>query len=263
MSERLRIASFNANSIRNRLQVILDWMNVQEADVVCVQETKVRDEEFPLAAISEAGYHAVFKGQKGFNGVAIISRDLPDKSLSGTGNPEWDDEARIIMARIKGVTIVNTYVPQGTSTDSPRFEYKLAWIRAMRDYFDRSYTPDDPIVWVGDFNVAREPIDVYDPEGLLGSVCYHPAEHEALDYVKEWGFVDVFRQHHPNEANLYTFWDYRVPNAFKRRMGWRLDHIWATRSLADKSSSCWVDTEPRVKEKPSDHTFIVADFELP
>ncbi|MCE5314716.1 MAG: exodeoxyribonuclease III [Armatimonadota bacterium] len=263
MSDRLRIASFNANSIRNRLQVILDWMDAQQADVVCVQETKVRDEEFPRDAILDAGYQVAFKGQKAFNGVAIISRHPMDNVAIGTGNPEWDEEARIIRATIKGVTVVNTYVPQGTSTDSPKFEYKLAWIMAMRDYFEQMFTPACPIVWVGDFNVAREPIDVYDPDGLLGSVCYNPLEHAALDYVKEWGFVDVFRQHHPGEANLYSFWDYRVPNAFKRRIGWRLDHIWATRPLADKCSNCWIDTEPRQKEKPSDHTFIVADFEMP
>jgi exodeoxyribonuclease-3 len=102
---------------------------------------------------------------------------------------------------------VSAYVPQGTAVDSPRFAYKLDWLRGMRDYFSRDFTPDDRILWVGDLNVAREPIDVYDPEGLLGGVCYHPAEHEALDHATQWGFVDVFRKHHPGEPGLYTFWD--------------------------------------------------------
>ncbi|MCE5200503.1 exodeoxyribonuclease III [bacterium] len=257
----MRIASFNANSIRNRLEVILNWMRDNDADAVCVQETKVRDEEFPFQPILDAGYHCAFKGQKSFNGVAIITKQPPEEVHIGTGNEVWDEEARLIRVRVDGVNIVNTYIPQGTSPDSPRFTYKLEWIKAMRDYFDRSFTPQDPIVWVGDFNVARESIDVYDPEGLAGCVCYHPAEHEALDYVTSWGFKDIFRKHHDGESNLYTFWDYRVPNALKRRIGWRIDHIWATQPLADKSTNCWVDTAPRLLEKPSDHTFIAADFD--
>lgn len=261
MGNRLRIASFNANSIRNRLEIILDWMTMQECDVVCVQETKVTDKEFPQAAIEYAGYHCAFKGQKTFNGVAIISKhELTDVHI-GTGNELWDEEARIIRAAVNGVTIVNTYIPQGTSVDTPRFQYKLDWIRGMRQYFDSNLTVNDPIVWVGDFNVAREPIDVYDPEGMSGCLCYHPEEHKALDYVKEWGFVDVFRKHHPDEARQYTFWDYRML-AFRRKLGWRIDHIWATNPIADKSIDSWIDMEPRRLEKPSDHTFIAADFNI-
>ena len=260
MDGRLRIASFNANSIRNRLSIILDWMSRNECDIVCVQETKVEDAAFPLDPILAAGYHCVFHGQKAYNGVAIISRDEPMDVMLGLGLDSPEDEARIIRAKFGDVVVVNTYVPQGTAPDSPRFQYKLDWIRGMRDYFSRDFTPDDHIVWAGDLNVAREPIDVYDPDGLDGSVCYHPAEREALAHVMEWGFVDVFRKHHPGEPNLYTFWDYRVPNALKRRLGWRIDHIMATRPLADRSIDCWIDTAPRLAEKPSDHTFIAADF---
>ena len=262
MADRLRIASFNANSIRNRLPIILDWMNRRECDVLCVQETKVQDHEFPADAITEAGYHCAFKGQKTFNGVAIISREELADVRVGLGKTPEDEEARVIRANVRGVTIVNTYVPQGTATDSPRFPFKLDWIRGMRDYFSRDFTPNDTIVWVGDFNVAPEPIDVYDPEGLSGSVCFHPEEHKALALVREWGFVDVFRKHHPGEPRQYSFYDYRVPNALKRKIGWRIDHIYATRPMADKSLDCWIDTEPRLMEKPSDHTFVVADFDL-
>jgi exodeoxyribonuclease-3 len=257
----MRIASFNANSIRSRLRIILDWMTARECDVLCVQETKATDADFPAASIADAGYHCAFVGQKAYNGVAIISREEPTDIRAGTGNPVWDEEARIIRASIGGVTIVNTYVPQGVSTSSPRFQYKLEWLRGLRDYFDKDLTPDSPIVWAGDFNVAREQIDVYDPEGLYGGVCYHPEEHKALNHVMEWGFVDLLRKHHPGEEKLYTFWDYRVPNAFKRKLGWRIDYVCATRPLAQRCIDCWVDTEPRLMEKPSDHTFIVADFE--
>ena len=261
MGNRLRIASFNANSIRSRLDIILEWMGRQECDALCVQETKARDEDFPASAIEEAGYYPVFWGQKSYNGVAIICRDQPSNVSRGLGRDDYDSEARIIRADVNGITVVNTYVPQGVAPDSPKFAYKLDWIRGMRDYFDKSFAPEDPIVWTGDFNVAVEPIDVYDPEGLFGSVCYHPDEHKALAFAKEWGFVDVFRKHHPGEGGLYTFWDYRVPNAFERRIGWLIDHIWATSALAERSVDSWIDTGPRQAEKPSDHTFLIADFE--
>lgn len=237
-------------------------MKANDCDVLAVQETKVADEEFPVSEINSAGYEVVFTGQKSYNGVAILSKEPLENVQKGLGWMPEDEEARVIRGKLRGVTIVNTYVPQGTAVDSPRFQYKIKWIRGMRDYFERDFSPDDLIVWVGDFNVAREPIDVYDPEGLYGSVCFHPDEHKALDYVKDWGFVDIFRKHHPGEPGHYTFWDYRIPNAFKRKMGWRLDHIWATRPMAERSVDCWIDTEPRTREKPSDHTFIAADFDV-
>ena len=244
------------------MPIILEWMDRNACDALCVQETKATDQDFPAGAIEDAGYHAVFWGQKSYNGVAIITRKQAKDVVRGLGRDDYDQEARIMRARVRGVTVVNTYVPQGVAPDSPKFGYKLDWIRGMRDYFGASFTPDDPIVWTGDFNVAVEPIDVYDPDGLLGCVCYHPDEHEALALARQWGFVDVFRRHHPGEGGRYTFWDYRVPNAFKRRIGWRIDHIWATETIAEKSVDCWIDTQPRQMEKPSDHTFIVADFEL-
>ena len=258
----MRIASFNANSIRSRLDIILSWIAEHECDALCVQETKVTDQDFPADAIAQAGYHCAFTGQKSYNGVAIITKGEPAQVKIGLGKDDYDQEARAIRMMVNGITIVNTYVPQGTAPDSPRFQYKLDWIAAMPDYFGADFTPDDPIVWAGDFNVAPEPIDVYDPEGLAGSVCYHPDEHAALERAKQWGFVDLFRKHHPGEENQYTFWDYRIPNGFKRRMGWRLDHIWATAPLARKCTDCWIDKAPRQAEKPSDHTVIVADFDL-
>jgi len=257
----MRIASFNANSIRNRLDVILVWFESHDCDVLCVQETKVRDEEFPLDPILRAGLHCVFKGQKGYNGVAIISRSQMDDVRIGRDGSD-EEEARLISARVANVTIVNTYIPQGTSVDSPRFAQKIGFIRSMREYFLQSYTPQDMVAWVGDFNVAREPIDLYDPEGFAGQVCYHPDEQAALDFAQSWGFVDVFRKHHPGEPNQYTFWDYRIPNGFKRRMGWRLDQIWASEALAARCVDSFIDPVPRSLEKASDHTFIAADFEM-
>ena len=258
----MKIASFNANSIRNRIDVILNWMNETACDVVCVQETKVRDEEFPIDKILESGLNCVYKGQKAYNGVAIISSKSIEESFLNSGIEEIDSEARFIRARINGIDIVNTYVPQGTALDSPKFAYKLSWIRNMRTYFEKEFQPTDNVVWLGDFNVALEPIDVYDPEGFYGGVCFHPEEHKAYNFVKEWGFTDVFRMHHKDEEKQYTFWDYRIPNGFKRKMGWRLDDIWVTNPLAEKCISCNIDTAPRQLEKPSDHTFIAAEFDI-
>lgn len=243
--------------------IILDWMRENSADIVCVQETKVTDADFPVDPIREAGYFCAFAGQKSYNGVAMIAREELTDVVIGTGNDIFDTEARIIRGSIKGVTVVNTYVPQGTAVSSPRFQYKLDWILGMKDYFSRSFAPEDSVVWVGDFNVARESIDVYDPEGLYGGVCYHPDEHLALNAVMKWGFVDVFRKHHPGEANQYSFFDYRIPSALKRKIGWRIDHIWATKPLAECSTDCWIDLKPRTLEKPSDHTFVAVDFSLP
>lgn len=131
----------------------------------------------------------------------------------------------------------------------------------MHEYFDRNFQLDKPLLWIGDFNVAPEPIDVHDPETLLGQVGYHPDEHAALRKIKEWGFVDIFRKHQPNPGE-YTFWDYRVKNAIVRKKGWRVNHILATAPLAEKSSRSWIDIGPRLKEKPSDHTPIVAEFNI-
>jgi len=262
MAGRFRVATFNANSLRSRLDILINWLLAHEPDALCVQETRVADDKFPVLAFSEIGYKVVYSGQKSFNGVAILSRDEPEDVVIGTGIDGMDDEARIIRARIHGLEVVNTYVPQGTAPDSPRFAYKLNWIAALRDYFSRDFTPDTPLVWVGDFNIACEPIDVYDPDRMLGSVCFHPDEHKALAEVLDWGFVDVFRKHHPAEPRQYSFFDYRIPHAFKRKLGWRIDHIWATRPLAERSLDCWIDLEPRMLEKPSDHTFVAADFEM-
>ena len=259
---RFRVATFNANSLRTRLDITLGWLKENEPDALCVQETRVVDADFPVGAFEEIGYKCVFAGQKSFNGVAIICRDEPDEVVTAMGIEGMDDEARLIRARIRGVNIVNTYVPQGTAPDSPRFAYKLNWLAGMRDYFTRDFSPEDMVVWVGDFNVAPERIDVYDPDALFGSVGFHPSEHGTLEAVRQWGFVDVFRRHHPDEPRLYSFHDYRVPNALKRKIGWRIDHIWATQSVAERSLDCWIDTKPRLMEKPSDHTFVVADFDL-
>jgi exodeoxyribonuclease-3 len=258
----LKIATLNVNSVRIRLAQVLDWLGRESPDVLCLQETKVQNKDFPADAFEGAGYRVAFKGQKAHAGVAIASREEPREVHFGLDDGGPPDEARLVRALMGDIAVVNTYVPQGRSPDSEQFQYKLEWLGRLRSFFERHYAPEGRVVWVGDFNVATEPIDVHDPKGLKNHVDYHPDARAALERVRRWGFVDVFRKHHPGEAQHYTFWDYRVRDAVGRGVGWRVDHVWATESLALRSSGSWIDVEARRAERPSDHTFLVAEFDL-
>lgn len=256
----MKIASFNVNSIRARLPIITQWMQQNKPDVLCLQETKVQDKDFPKEPFDQLGYNYAFKGQKSYNGVALFTpHKIHDLSFGLDDEPK--DEPRLITAKIKNLNIVNTYVPQGFEPDSEKFQYKLQWFDRLLKLFKARFKPTDLLIWLGDLNIAPQPRDLYDPEGLLGSVCYHQDVHKALQKVMAWGLVDVFRKH-CDEPGQYTFWDYRLPNAFKRNLGWRLDHIMVTEPLAKKSIACYIDKEPRVQERPSDHTPIIAEFNL-
>jgi len=256
----MKIATFNANSIRTRMEIIVGWLEKEQPDLLCLQETKVQDRDFPADRFRDLGYQVIFKGQKSYNGVAIVSKHpFSDVRLNLQGKE--DEEARFISASVGAVHVINVYVPQGVAPGTDKFLYKLGWLRDLLMHIKRDYAPDMPIALTGDFNVALESIDIYDPEGLKGQVGFHPDEQTAVKRVMEWGFSDIFRLHH-KEGGHYTFWDYRIPNGFKRKMGWRIDYIFATRPLAEKSTSCRIDTEPRILEKPSDHTFLVAEFDI-
>ena len=256
----LRVATYNVNSVRARLPVLLPWLERVHPHIVCLQETKVEDPSFPVQAFRELGYHAVFRGAKAYNGVAILSTSKPTRVAFGFDDGGPADEARLAAASIRGLRIVNTYVPQGRSVDDPMFRYKLEWLGRLRALFARTCAPTDPILWVGDFNVAPEAIDVHDPKRLLGHVCFHPEVHRALAEVRAWGFDDVFRRHVPG-PDQYTFFDYRVRDAVARSVGWRVDHVWATEPLAARSTAAWIDLEPRKTEGSSDHAPLLAEFE--
>jgi exodeoxyribonuclease-3 len=256
------VATYNANSIRARMGLLLDWLGRESPDVLCVQETKVQDKDFPVEPIQEVGYHVVFRGQKAHAGVAILSRLEPREVAYGLDDGGEPDEPRLIRAVIGDIPVVNTYVPQGRALDSEHFQYKLRWLERLRSFFGRHYSPEEPLLWMGDFNVAPLPIDVHDPKGLRDHVCFTLEVREALEQVREWGFVDVFRRHHPGEEGQYTYYDYRARNPVERGVGWRVDHIWATEPLAEESTSAWIDVEARKAERPSDHTFLVARFSL-
>jgi exodeoxyribonuclease-3 len=256
-----KIATFNANSIRARLPIVLEWMKEHEPDILCIQETKVQDVDFPVLDFVEAGYNVVFKGQKSYNGVAVISKDKPDKVMTGLDKSKDADEPRIIYTRFGSLHVINTYVPQGREIDHEMYQYKLMWFKRLRKYFEDNFTTRMKVIWVGDINVAPDPMDIHNSEKQTNHVCYHIDARNAFANVLDWGFVDVFRKHHP-EPGQYSFFDYRTINVVERNMGWRIDHIQTTPCLARKSIDSYIDIEPRKKEKPSDHTFVVAEFDI-
>ena len=257
---KFKLATFNTNSIRARLPAVLEWVKKQEPDVLCLQECKVQDKDFPFAAFESLGYTALYRGQKSYNGVAVITRH-PAEGIRAGLYAGTEEEARFISATIHRIPVVNVYVPQGVAPGTEKFAYKLRWLKDLLSHLGEHYSPKVPLWVTGDFNVALEPRDVYDPEMLRGEVGFHPDEQSILGSYLSWGLVDVLRKHRP-EAGLYTFWDYRIPNALKRKMGWRIDYIFATPPLAQKSTNVWIDLEARASEKPSDHTFLVAEFEM-
>jgi exodeoxyribonuclease III len=255
-----KVATFNANSLRARLPIVKEWLAKEAPDALCLQETKVQDQDFPSQDFEAMGYHAAFKGQKSYNGVALITR-CPAEALRLGLYEEPDEEARFISARINDISLVNVYAPQGVAPGTDKFAYKLRWLKDLLAHIQENYETGVPLIVTGDFNVALEPIDVYDPVGLRGEVGFHPEEQVLMRQFFSWGLMDVFRKHEPG-GGFYTFWDYRIPNGFKRKIGWRIDYILASPPLGAKSKRAWIDVEPRKARKPSDHTFLAAEFEI-
>jgi len=257
----VKIATFNANSLRARMDIVLRWLDDNRPDVLCVQETKVQDKDFPLLDIESSGYNVSFRGQKSYNGVAVLSLEKQFKVSFGFDDRKQADETRLACVKVGPVYIVNTYVPQGREIDHEMYRYKLEWFKRLNRYFKKHFTPRSKLVWVGDLNIAPEPIDIHNPEQQTNHVCFHKDVREAFAKTVQWGFVDVFRKHHP-EPGQYTFFDYRVKDSVKRHMGWRVDHILASRPMAKKSNDCWIDLKPRLLPKASDHTFLTAEFDV-
>jgi exodeoxyribonuclease-3 len=258
----MKIATWNVNSIRTRLERVTAWLAAHEPDVVCLQETKVVDDDFPRAELEDLGYAVETYGQKTYNGVALLSRhEMKDvaRGISGDGD---DAEARAIAATIDGVRVMSVYVPNGQSITSEKFAYKIDWLHRLLEGIDAERSPKDPMVVAGDFNIAPDDRDVYDPEQWRGRIHFHPKEHEALARFFDWGFADVLRAHH-DEPGLYSWWDYRR-GAFPRDLGLRIDLVLATEPMVRRSKDCVVDKderkEPKGASKPSDHAPVVATF---
>ncbi len=256
----MKIATFNCNSVRARLPNIASWLEKHTPDILALQEIKVVNELFPHEPFQELGYHCEVRGQKAYAGVAILSKEPPDKVRAGFLDGDESEWPRILHCKWGRLHVINTYCPQGRDPDSEHFQYKLQWFKRLREMFDKHYGTRQRVLWLGDFNVAPEPIDVYSSKKLMGHVVHRPEVFEALANVREWGFADLFRKFHPNEPEQYSYWDYRTIHAVDRKMGWRVDHMYATNSLAKRAIDCWIDVEPRLAERPSDHTFMLAEF---
>jgi exodeoxyribonuclease-3 len=254
----MRIATYNVNSIRRRIDIVTAWLNEHQPDILCLQETKVQDEQFPVAEIRAAGYHATFRGMKSYNGVATLSRVPPSLVRHGFHDGPDNEDARVLLTQFGDLTVVNTYVPQGFKVGTEKYLHKLEWFAQARRFFEQHLDPRQPAVWLGDLNVAPEPIDVYHPERRLNDPDFHIDARNAYQLAVAWGFIDTFRKLHPDKLQ-YTYWDY-FRNAFQNNWGWRIDHILATAPLAERCLAAHVDLGPRQATGASDHTFVYADF---
>lgn len=254
----MKIATWNVNSIRSRLDRAVAWLAKQQPDVVCLQELKCTDADFPLEALRDAGYHAAVYGQKTYNGVAVLSRSKPSGIETGVGSGE-DEQARLISVEIEGIRVMSAYVPNGSEVGSEKYAYKLEWLRELRETLE-FYEDDEPLILCGDLNVARFDDEVGNPERWADTVLCHQDARDALERVRAWGFVDVFRKHHP-DGGVFSWWDYRA-GAFHRNDGLRIDHIFATEGLAAKCSAAEVDRDERKGSKPSDHAPVLAVFDI-
>jgi exodeoxyribonuclease-3 len=256
----MKIATWNVNSIAIRLEHVLQVLETRKIDVLCLQETKCVDEKFPRLELLEKGYNAAFMGQKSYNGVAIISPHTIEDVQYNFPDDTEDAPKRLIAASVKGVRIINTYIPNGTELWTDKFTFKLDWLQRLRKFFDLTCDANSDVLLCGDFNVAPDERDVWSVRAWEGKLHFSKPERAAIHHVKQWGFTDVFREKN-GDLQEFSWWNYRE-GAFPKNEGLRIDHIWTSKTLAEKCVNCWIDREPRTWERPSDHTPVIAEFGL-
>jgi exodeoxyribonuclease-3 len=258
----LKVATWNVNSLNVRLGHLLQWLKTEAIDIVCLQETKLTDENFPVAALTEAGYRSLFSGQKTYNGVAILLRQGTVREVGDVQNgiPGLEDEQRrLIAATIDGVRVVCAYVPNGQAVGSDKYSYKLKWIASLHDWLRDELQRHRRLLVAGDFNIAPEPRDVHDPEAWSGQVLFSEPERAAFRALLNLGLKDSFRLFE-QPGRMYTWWDYRNL-AFRRKQGLRIDHILMNAELAALCSACSIDVGLRKLEQPSDHAPVIATLQ--
>ena len=262
------IATWNVNSIRTRLSQIINWINQVNPDVICLQETKVIDKDFPSKPFEELGYQVLFFGQKSYNGVAIISKikienvtkglrtDLSNNNFS----KEIESQKRLISADINGIKIINVYVPNGSSLESEKFDYKINWLDSLASFLDEQEKKGTPICLLGDFNIAPSSKDIHDSQKYEGGIMASEVERNALNNVLKGRFIDSFRIFEKDTGH-WSWWDYRN-NAYELNKGWRIDHIYISKSLSLNLKSCVIDTNPRENIQPSDHAPVMINLDV-
>ncbi|MDF3036172.1 MAG: xth [Paucimonas sp.] len=251
----MKLVTWNVNSLKVRLPHVLQWLSANPVDVLCLQETKLTDDKFPVAEIEAAGYRVCFTGQKTYNGVAILSRHEMNEVVKNIPSFE-DEQQRVIAATINGVRVVCVYIPNGQAVGSDKYEYKLRWLDGLHDWLAGQCRIYPKLALLGDYNIAPDDRDVHDPVAWQGSVLVSDAERAAFRRLTALGLKDAFRLFDQPEK-IFSWWDYRQM-AFRRNMGLRIDHILLSEPLAVSCTGCMIDKAPRKLEQPSDHTPVVA-----
>lgn len=254
----MKIATWNVNSMKVRLPHVVEWLQNHEPDVLVLQEIKQLTENFPTEALQEIGYHSIASGQKTYNGVAAISKRPATDPV--TDFPDLDDpQRRILASTVDDVRIVDLYIPNGSEVGSEKYEYKLNWLKSLRNFLEAEMQRHENVVVLGDFNIAPADADVYDPEKWGDAILCSPPEREALGELFKLGLTDVFRKfEHPE--GTFSWWDYRAAG-FRRNAGLRIDLILTSNSMTERCKASYVDKEPRAWERPSDHAPVVAEFD--
>jgi exodeoxyribonuclease-3 len=257
----MKVATWNVNSIGARHDRLMAWLQKQAPDVVCLQETKTVDESFPRAELEALGYACAIHGQRTYNGVAILSKLPLEDVRIGLDDGEDDSEARFISARIAGARFISCYVPNGQTLDSPKYVYKLRWLDRLLTYLRRHHAPSELLALCGDYNIAPEDRDVHDPRAWDDSVLFHATVREKFATLLAWGLVDTYRLH-VEDAGKFSWWDYRMLS-FPKGKGLRIDHVLATRPLAERCTAAMIDREERKGKLPSDHAPVVVELSMP
>nr|WP_238400427.1 exodeoxyribonuclease III [Legionella bononiensis] len=253
------MASWNVNSLKVRLEQVLDWLESTQTDVLAMQETKLIDENFPAAAFIEKGYHVVFSGQKTYNGVAVVSRQPITEVMTDIPGLE-DPQRRILAVTIGELRLINLYVPNGAELTSDKYQYKLGWLQKVTSFIQQQLLQYPKMAVVGDFNIAPEDRDVHDPVEWEGCVLVSPAERRAFAELLASGLHDSFRNFE-QEENVFSWWDYRAAG-FRRNRGLRIDHVLLSHELNQLCRQSRIDKEPRKAERPSDHAPVWVELEL-
>jgi len=252
------LATWNINSIRAREERLLNWLERRQPDVVCLQELKCTEQQFPYDAIEAAGYRAAVHGQKTYNGVAILAKSPIEDVTTGFGDDSDESQARVISGTVEGARIISVYVVNGKRVDSEKYEYKLAWLERL-EAFLAGHNLAAPLAICGDYNIVPDERDVEKKEAWEGGVLYNEDLTTRFRRLLDLGLVDTFRRHH-QEGGLYSWWDYRMLG-FPKNNGLRIDHILATPALADTSTDAYIDRDERKGQKPSDHAPVLTEFE--
>jgi exodeoxyribonuclease-3 len=254
----MRIATWNVNSLKVRMARVEEWLSYAQPDILCLQETKLSDATFPHMAFSALGYESVHHGKGQWNGVAILSRVGIDNVVEGfCEGLEADTDTRLITATCGGVRVLSVYVPNGRALNDPHYQYKLSWLERLRHHLEQTADPNQPVAVCGDFNVAPEDRDVWDPAAFVGSTHVSEPERQAVRHLEEWGLADAFRLRY-NESGLYTYWDYRAGD-FHQHRGMRIDLVLISKPLVDRVSWVLVDRNARKGKLPSDHAPLIVD----